>query len=823
MAMFGRFTQRAQSALQSAQQIAIEMKNDYVGTEHILLGLLNNIDEAFAQTLPKVDAEKVKEEVVRLVGKGEAAPQKVLALTPRTKKVIQSAAVLSRELKQSFVGTEHLWLALLSEGDCIAVHALQNLNVNISGLVEGLKKGLLSNRPSNEKEEATSGGKTATKTLDQFGSDLTKAARDGKIDPVIGREKEIERVIQILSRRTKNNPVLIGEPGVGKSAIAEGLAQRIVEGNIPEMLREKRVFSLDIASLLAGSKYRGEFEERLKNALKEMKEAGNVVLFIDELHTIVGAGSAEGAMDAANILKPQLARGELQCIGATTLAEYRKHIEKDAALARRFQPVNVGEPSQDEAVEILFGLRDRYEAHHKVRITDEAIRAAVTLSSRYISDRFLPDKAIDLVDEAASRVRIRSFTTPLDMKEQEEKLEALSKEKEASIAHQEFEKAADLRDQERLLQDEMNKRRKQWEREKNTLRERVEEEDIANIVAAWTGVPVMQLTEDESKRLLNLENELHNRVIGQDEAVSAVARAIRRARAGLKDPKRPIGSFIFLGPTGVGKTELCRALGESMFGDEEAVVRIDMSEYMEKHAVSRMIGSPPGYIGHDEGGQLTEKVRRKPYSVVLFDEVEKAHPDVFNILLQILEDGRLTDAQGRVVDFKNTVVVMTSNAGAHTGDASRRMGFGGNIASEMERARDYEQMREQIMKEVKNLFRPEFINRVDEIIVFHSLEKQDIEKISKLMVEQICKRLKERDILLHVPDEVISHLASEGFDAQYGARPLRRAIARTLEDSLSEQILMGNVHLGDEVNAKLEDGKVSFEVSKSAEQVPEKA
>ena len=811
MALFGRFTERAQRALQGAQHAAVAMKHHYVGTEHLLMGLMQVQDEKDREMLQGITAEQVQDEILRVVETGDEPVTGALSLTPRTKKVLDGAMAESRALGQNYIGAEHLWLALLREGEGVAAHVLTSLGVNLEEARDTILASLSGGGAGAPQQggEAREGA-SETKTLDQFGRDLTQDARDGKLDPVIGRSKEIERVIQILSRRTKNNPVLIGEPGVGKSAIAEGLAQRVVDGNIPEMLQGKRVFSLDLASLVAGSKYRGEFEERLKNALKELKEAGNVILFIDELHTIVGAGSAEGAMDAANILKPQLARGELQCIGATTLDEYRKHIEKDAALERRFQPVTVGEPTQEEAIAILKGLRDRYEAHHKVRITDEAIDAAVSLSSRYISDRFLPDKAIDLVDEAASRVRIRSFMTPPDMKETQEELDAIAKEKEEAVAHQDFEKAAGLRDKERSLVAEMESRRKEWERQRNAVHEEVGEAEIAEIVAQWTGIPVRQMTQDESERLLHLEETLHGRVVGQDEAVSAVARAIRRARAGLKDPKRPIGSFIFLGPTGVGKTELCRALGEAMFGDEDAVVRIDMSEYMEKHSVSRMVGSPPGYVGHDEGGQLTEKVRRKPYSVVLFDEVEKAHPDVFNILLQILEDGRLTDSQGRTVDFKNTVVVMTSNAGAHAMEDRKRLGFGTDVESEMERARSYEQMRERIMKEVKNLFRPEFLNRVDEIIVFHPLEEADIRKIAGLMVAQVQRRLQEQGIELRMPDEAVAYLAKAGFDPQYGARPLRRAIQRTVEDALSEEILAGRVHLGDTVSASLQDGKLVF-------------
>ena len=653
----------------------------------------------------------------------------------------------------------------------------------------------------------TNTGGQGKSALEEYGVDLNQAVQNGETDPVIGREKEVERIIQILSRRTKNNPVLIGEPGVGKSAIAEGLAQKIVAGSIPETLKGKRVVSLDIGSLIAGSKYRGEFEERLKNVMAEVKKDGNVILFIDEIHTIVGAGKAEGSMDAANILKPSLARGELQCVGATTLDEYRKNIEKDAALERRFQPVMVGEPTKEEALEILRGVKDKYEAHHKVRITDEALKAAVALSDRYISDRFLPDKAIDLMDEAASKVRIYSFTPPLDVKEQEEGLKALEIEKKEAIAHQNFEKAAALRDEEKKLKGEIETMRSAWKNKKGISKDVVGEEDIAQIVASWTGIPVKKMTEGESSRLLKLEETLHQRIIGQEEAVTAVSRAIRRARAGLQDPKRPIGSFIFLGPTGVGKTELCRALGEAMFGDEDALIRVDMSEYMEKHTVSRLIGSPPGYVGYEEGGQLTEAVRRKPYSVVLLDEVEKAHPDVFNILLQILEDGRLTDNSGRVVNFKNTIIVMTSNAGAHSIHSGRSLGFGGTI----ETVRDYETMKEKIMVEVKDIFRPEFINRVDELIVFHQLKEEDISQIAKLMIDQVAKRLAEKGMKLQYNNQVVNLLAKEGYDPQYGARPLRRVIQRMIEDSLSEEIIAGHIALGDSVKLYIKGGKIAFE------------
>jgi len=815
---FDRFTERAKRALEGSQQSARELGHDYVGTEHILLGLMGDPGAIMEKILKGIEYGNAKEYVLRLIGRGEG--KELRGYTPRSKKILEAAIAEARALRHNYVGTEHIWLSLMREREGVAARVLADLGVDLRSAREQVL-GQLSEEGEADAEDSRVGvggkGGGRTKTLDQFGRDLTRAALNGELDPVIGRTSEVERVIQILSRRTKNNPVLIGEPGVGKSAIAEGLAQIIAAGDMPETLRGKRVFSLDLASVVAGSKYRGEFEERLKNALAEMKKAGNVILFIDELHTLVGAGGAEGALDAANILKPALARGELQCIGATTLDEYRKHIEKDAALERRFQPVNVGEPSQEETIAILHGLRDRYEAHHKVRITDEAIEAAVALSSRYISDRFLPDKAIDLVDEAASRVRIRSYTPPPDMKAIQEKLEAVLKEKEEAIQHQDFEQAARLRDQERTLRAETETKRKAWEDQRNDARENVGEAEITQVVAAWTGIPVVQLTEDESQRLLKLEDTLHQRVVGQDESVSAVSRAIRRARAGLKDPKRPIGSFIFLGPTGVGKTELCRALGEAMFGDENAMIRIDMSEYMEKHSVSRLVGSPPGYVGYDEGGQLTEKVRRKPYSVVLFDEVEKAHPDVFNILLQILEDGRLTDAHGRVVDFKNSIVVMTSNAGAHALLNQRRMGFGDTAGDAVEAARNYEQMKETIMGEVKNLFRPEFLNRVDELIVFHALNQEHIDAIAKLMLEQVVKRLKERDVHLEIDPEAVRFLAKEGFDAQYGARPLRRAIQRMVEDALSEELLAGRLALGDRIQAKLEDGKLVFHKEEATE------
>ena len=802
MAFFSRFTERAQRALVSAQKEAASLGRSYVGTEHLLLGVLS--DPGAADTvLQGVNLDDVRQEIVTLLGRGdEDAENKIMTYTPRTKKVLEQSAREARDLGQNYVGTEHLLLALMHEREGVAAHVLVKLGLDLGKAREDL----LSAIKAGEQGSAPSGKSEKTPVLDQFSRDLTQAAMSGELDPVIGRAKEIERIVQILSRRTKNNPVLIGEPGVGKSAIVEGLAELIVSGNIPEILRGKRVLSLDLAGMLAGAKYRGEFEERLKNAMAEIKKAGNVILFIDELHTLVGAGAAEGAIDAANILKPLLARGEMQCIGATTLNEYHKHIEKDAALERRFQPVTVGEPSVDEAIAILRGLRDRYEAHHRVRITDEAIRAAVTLSDRYISDRFLPDKAIDLVDEAASRVRIKAFTAPPDMKEQESRLESLNKETEEAVAHEDFEKAAKLRDEKKQLQNEMAQRRKSWEQRRDERVETVGEEEIAGIVSMWTGIPVMRMTEDERTRLLNLEEILHRRVIGQDEATKAVARAVRRARAGLKDPRRPIGSFIFLGPTGVGKTELCKALGEALFGDEDSLIRIDMSEYMEKHSVSRMIGSPPGYVGHEEGGQLTEKVRRKPYSVLLLDEVEKAHPDVFNVLLQILEDGRLTDGQGRIVDFKNTVIVMTSNAGASTLKKQRTLGFGSSDNAE----KTYESMKESIMGELKQIFRPEFLNRVDEIIVFHSLEEVDILAVAKLMLGAVANRLSERGVSLDIDESAVELLAKSGFDPQYGARPLRRAIQRMVEDSLSEELLSGSIHMGERVRVAAEGDHLKF-------------
>ena len=802
----GRFTERAQKVLIIAQQEAAALGFNYVGTEHLLLGLVKEGKGIAAQVLRGmgVDSEKVIEKIEELTGRGDqSAVGQMIYLTPRTKRVLELSVLEARRMNHNYVGTEHLLLGLIREGEGVAAKVLRDLNVDLGKAREEIIKTLSSGVPG--QVDAAQNG-VQTPTLDQYGRDLTQMVRDGKLDPVIGRAKEIERVIQILSRRTKNNPVLIGEPGVGKTAIAEGLAQKIVEGQVPEIIKGKRVVTLDLASMVAGAKYRGEFEERLKKVMSELISAGNVILFIDEMHTIIGAGAAEGAIDASNILKPALARGEIQAIGATTLDEYRKHVEKDPALERRFQPIMVGEPTVEETIQILTGLRDKYESHHRVKITDEAIRAAAVLSDRYIADRFLPDKAIDLIDEAASKVRIKTITAPPELKELEEKIEDIKKEKEEAISHQEFEKAAALRDDERKLKQQLEEIKGNWEKDTRQATAEVGEENIAAIVSDWTGIPVTKLAEEETQRLAKLEDVLHRRVIGQDEAVKAVAKAVRRARVGLKDPKRPIGSFIFLGPTGVGKTELSRALAEALFGDEDATIRIDMSEYMEKHSVSRLVGSPPGYVGYEEGGQLTEKGRRKPYSVILLDEIEKAHPDVFNILLQILEDGRLTDSKGRTVDFKNTVVIMTSNVGAHTIRKQKRLGF--TDAGEDAKKDEYQKMKEGIMEELKKTFRPEFLNRVDETIVFHQLEEDHIIKIVDLMLAELSKRVEDLQISLEVTDQAKQLIAKEGFDPMYGARPLRRAIQNMIEDRLSEEMLSGKVKEGDTVMVDAKNGEI---------------
>jgi ATP-dependent Clp protease ATP-binding subunit ClpC len=799
--MFGRFTERAQKVLALAQEEAVRLGHNNIGTEHILLGLIREGEGIAAKALLALGLglEKIQDEVESLIGRGQEQPTNI-AYTPRAKKVIELSMDEARKLGHTYVGTEHILLGLIREGEGVAARVLNNLGISLNKARQQVLQLLGSSETvsSNHGVQAN----VNTPTLDGLARDLTAFAKDGNVDPVIGRSKEIERVIQVLSRRTKNNPVLIGEPGVGKTAIAEGLAQRIVDNEIPETLRDKRVMTLDMGSVVAGTKYRGEFEDRLKKIMDEIRQAGNIILFIDELHTLIGAGGAEGAIDASNILKPALSRGELQCIGATTLDEYRKYIEKDAALERRFQPIQVDEPTPDEAIQILHGLRDRYEAHHRVKITDEAIIQAVKLSDRYISDRFLPDKAIDLIDEAGSKVRLRSYTTPPQLKELENRLEDIRKEKDAAVQSQEFEKAAALRDTEQKLKEELEDTRNQWKETQGRTDSEVTPDDISDVVASWTGIPVKKLAEEETERLLQMESILHERVIGQDEAVRSVSRAIRRARAGLKDVKRPIGSFIFLGPTGVGKTELARALAEAMFGDENAVIRIDMSEYMEKHSTSRLVGAPPGYVGYEEGGQLTEKVRRKPYSVVLLDEVEKAHPEVFNILLQVLEDGRLTDSKGRTVDFRNTLIIMTSNVGAELIKKNSTLGF----TAVSDSGREYTNMKDKVMGELKKSFRPEFLNRIDEIIVFHNLEESHIHQIVSLMAEDLRKRLKEHDVDFVLTEEAKQFLAKEGYDPAFGARPLRRAIQKHIEDRLSEELLKGTIAKGDSLTIDVKDG-----------------
>ena len=809
--MFNNFSQKAGMALNFALQAARELGHSYIGTEHLLLGLTQTEDSVAQKALTEngISVEGLVSRIAEAVGTGAPSNVSGQDMTPRMKKILEQAYGEARHLGHNIIGTEHLLLALLKENDCKAVEILESEGVDVLGLSSSVLDllGVASSESTKKGEKnRKSGGKTPG--LDQFGVDLTAQARERKIDPVIGRSEEIARVIQVLSRRTKNNPCLIGEPGVGKTAIAEGLAQHIVEGAVPEMLRDKRVVTVDIASMLAGSKYRGDFEERLKNVIDEVKKAGNVILFIDELHVLVGAGSAEGAMDAANILKPSLARGEIQVIGATTLNEYHKNIEKDAALERRFQPIIVAEPSVEDAIVILKGLRDKYEAHHKVRITDEAIEAAVKLSKRYIQDRFLPDKAIDLMDEAASKIRITNLTSPTELKELETEIARLGAEKEDAVKNQNFEEAARLRDAEKAKKAELEEQRRKWNEEAAGRELTVGAEEIQEVISQSTGIPVRKLISEEGQRLLNMESILHQRVVGQDEAVVAVSRAIRRGRVGLKDPKRPIGSFLFLGPTGVGKTELSKALAEVMFGDENAMIRIDMSEYMEKHTVSRLIGSPPGYVGYDEGGQLTEKVRRKPYAVVLFDEIEKAHPDVFNVMLQVLDDGQLTDGQGRTVDFKNTVIIMTSNVGARNiSEKKKTLGF---APSDGEFDRAQESIRENVLGELKQAFRPEFLNRIDDIIVFSQLKKDDIKEIALRMTESVRKRLSEMEITLRFAEEALDLLADKGFDASYGARPLRRAIQSMVEDVLAEKMLGEEFGKGDSVLVTAVDGKLEF-------------
>ena len=812
-----KFTPRAEEALRLSQEAAEEMGHGYVGSEHLLLGLIREEEGIAHRVLSEygVTDEMVCDVLQRSVGKGLSGTAPSQGLTPRAKSVVELAVSEAARMGSSYIGTEHLLMGILREGGNMALRILRTMGVDPKKMYSSIVQKL-----NDTPHTVTSGASTANresdkknKTLAEFTRDLTEAARAGKLDPVIGREKEIQRVIQILSRRTKNNPVLIGEPGVGKTAIAEGLAERIASGDVPEELLDKKLLSLDLSGMVAGTKYRGEFEERIKNTLAEVKKAGNVILFIDELHTIVGAGSAEGAVDAANIIKPALGRGEIRVIGATTLNEYRKYIEKDAALERRFQPVTVGEPTPEATLEILKGLRDKYEAHHKLTITDEALEAAVQLSKRYIGDRFLPDKAIDLMDEAASQVRMTAEASSPDLKALEEKITALHREKTEAVAAQDFEKAAQLRDIEKNYQEQVEIERDNWRKQLAQTRGNVTADDVAKVVAGWTGIPVTRLTEDESMRLLKLEEKLHQRVVGQDEAVNAVAKAIRRSRVGLKDPKRPIGSFLFLGPTGVGKTELCKTLAEAMFGDENAMVRIDMSEYMEKHTVSRLVGSPPGYVGHEEGGQLTEKVRRKPYSVVLFDEIEKAHEDVWNILLQILEDGIVTDSQGRKVDFKNTIIVMTSNVGAKniTADAAR-LGFDGSEKGEKESEEvRFDRIRDAVMADLKRTFRPEFLNRIDEIIVFRQLTEDNIRQIARRMLDVTGARMAQQGITLAADDDAVAELARDGFDPQYGARPLRRAIQSMVEDAVAEKMLEGQLKSGDTAHVRLRDGKVVIE------------
>ena len=808
-----RFTQRATRAINLSIESARELGHSYVGSEHLLLGLLRESGGIAAKSLEvfSVDVNRVVDAVIELIGSGVPSSVTVNDMTPRTKKIIEQAFMISLNMGNSYIGTEHLLLSLTKESDCKAAEILQLLGVKLNDLTVKINEIL---PPENAvpataaKNKERTSNQSSTPTLSNYSRDLTVAARDGKIDPVIGRQDEIDRVIQILSRRTKNNPCLIGEPGVGKTAVAEGLALKIIDGAVPELLKNKHVVSLDLTAMIAGAKYRGEFEERLKSVLKEITSSDDIILFLDELHTIVGAGAAEGAVDAANILKPSLARGEIQLIGATTIDEYRKYIEKDAALERRFQPVMVDEPSVEETIEILMGLRDKYEAHHKVKITDEALKAAANLSYRYISDRFLPDKAIDLMDEAASKIKLSSLTPPLDLKELEDEIENIKKEKEEAIQYQEFERAAMLRDKEKELSDKLTELKKHWSDKSQTKPETVTGEDIAAVVCTLTKIPVKSLSETDSEKLLHLEDDLHQRVIGQHEAVKAVSNAVRRGRVGLKDPQRPIGSFIFLGPTGVGKTELCKALAHVLFSDEQSMIRIDMSEYMEKHTVSRLIGSPPGYIGFDEGGQLTEKIRRKPYSVVLFDEIEKAHPDVFNILLQILDDGILTDSKGRKVSFKNSVIIMTSNVGARMITETKRLGF---ASSDNKFDNEQDKIRTDILSELKKAFRPEFLNRVDEIIVFKQLNREEISQIAVKMLDELVSRLKGFNINIEFDSSIADMLSDIGFDPLFGARPLRRTIQSKIEDKISELMLTGEIKPGVVIKCIYNNGEIVFQ------------
>ena len=819
--LFSNFTEKARIAISEAHDAACEMGHNYIGSEHLLMGLIREGSGVAAKALEKanITEEKVREKIDEYIGIGAAIPQETeLALTPRSKRIVEMSAYEARRLGHQYIGTEHILMAIIRDGDGVAAKILVDNGLNLQSFYTDTVRSIEGGVENSDGYTGGAGGEykpnpnSKTPTLDQFGRDFTQVAKEGKFDPVIGRNDEIERVIQILSRRTKNNPCLIGEPGVGKTAVVEGLAQRIASGDVPEPLKTKRLVSVDLSSMVAGAKYRGEFEERLKKVVNEVLAAKNVILFVDEFHTIVGAGSAEGSMDASNILKPFLARGELQLIGATTLKEYKKYIEKDAALERRFQPVQVGEPTVEETVEILKGIRDRYEAHHSVTITDDALEAAAKMSARYITDRFLPDKAIDLIDEAASKKRLGSQTEPDDLKATEKKLEKIKSEKQEAITAQDFEKAAKLRDEEKSLTEEAEKLKSEWKGNGSSSGLVVNEDDIAQILADWTHIPAARLKEEEMEKLKHLEETLHARVIGQNEAVTAVSKAIKRGRAGLKDPKRPIGSFLFLGPTGVGKTELSKALAEAMFGSENALIRIDMSEYMEKHAVSKFIGSPPGYVGFEEGGQLTEKIRKKPYSVILFDEIEKAHPDVFNIMLQILDDGVLTDAQGRKVDFKNTVIIMTSNLGAKEilGNMSSKLGFKTDDAKDDGKS-EHEKIKAKVMDEVKKAFKPEFLNRIDDIIVFDRLTEDNIKDIARLMLKSLTERLNANDITVTFSDEAVEKIAKSGFDPVYGARPLRRAIQNEIEDMLSEEIIDGNVKGGDNVTVNVKDDKFVVE------------
>ncbi len=817
--MFERFTDRARRVVVLAQEEARMLNHNYIGTEHILLGLIHEGEGVAAKALESlnISLEAVRQQVEEIIGQGQAAPTGHIPFTPRAKKVLELSLREALQLGHNYIGTEHILLGLIREGEGVAAQVLQKLGADLNRVRQTVIQLLSGYTGGKEQASGEPGGQgQGSMVLDQFGRNLTQLAREQKLDPVIGREKEIERVMQVLSRRTKNNPVLIGEPGVGKTAIVEGLAQDIVKGEVPETLKGKQIYTLDLGALVAGSRYRGDFEERLKKVLKEIRTRGDIVLFIDELHTLVGAGAAEGAIDAASILKPMLARGELQTIGATTRDEYRKHLEKDAALERRFQPINVEEPTVAHTIEILKGLRDRYEAHHRVSFTDDALVAAANLSDRYISDRYLPDKAIDLIDEAGSRMRIRRMTAPPDVREVDEKIAEVRRRKEDAIDAQDFERAAALRDEERQLLEERQRREREWKTGEMDVLSEVDEEEIAEVLSTWTGIPVFKLTEEETEKLLRMEDELHKRIISQDDAIKAVSKAIRRTRAGLKDPKRPAGSFIFLGPSGVGKTELSKALAEFLFGDEDALVQLDMSEYMEKHTVSRLIGSPPGYVGYEEGGQLTEAVRRKPFSVVLFDEIEKAHPDVFNTLLQILEDGHLTDAQGHKVDFKNTIIIMTSNLGTRDIQKGTSIGF----AARPDEKVTYDKMKERVMEELKRSFRPEFLNRIDEVIVFHSLSQEDVKRIVDLMIQRVREQLKAKDLDIELTDAAKTLLAEKGYDPALGARPLRRTIQRMVEDPLSEKLLWKEFRAGQTIIVDARDGEIVFEAPSSPETPP---